>query len=113
MTDPYRQFRHIRPVGDHVLIHVLPEDTTPGGIIIPEGVKVRNRAVVLATNPGHLEHGVHVPARAQKGDTVRLRSDVQGQLLEKLPNDGGQIVIIPEHYIVAVEQYDAPDRVEL
>jgi co-chaperonin GroES (HSP10) len=104
VNDSLEKFSNIDPVGDHVLLHVLPEDTTPGGIIIPEGVKVRNRAVVLATNPGHYEAGVFVPPRVNQGATVRLRNDVQGQLLEKLPNDGGQVVLVPEHYIVAVER---------
>jgi chaperonin GroES len=94
----------LKPLSDHVILRVFPEGRTPGGIILPTGVKMRNRAEVLAVNPGRVtDHGTVIPCRVSAGDIVLCRNDSAGMLLEKTP-EGDEIVLVPEHFIVAIEE---------
>ena len=63
----------IQPLGDRVV--VLPvegDETTPGGIIIPDAARERSlRGKVVAVGPGRLDKkGKRVPPAVKKNDVV-------------------------------------------
>lgn len=64
----------IRPLQDRVIVkRVDEEETTAGGIIIPDTAKEKpQEAKVVAVGPGRLEEGKHVAPEVKKGDKVLI-----------------------------------------
>lgn len=66
--------KQIQPLHDRILVKVLPEhpDKTPGGIIIPEGVKESPQeiGIVIDVGPGRYEKGIFIVPSVQPGDKV-------------------------------------------
>lgn len=63
----------IKPLGDRVLVKRLPnEDTTAGGIIIPDGAKEKTQTgTILAVGTGRLaEDGTPRPLPVKEGQTI-------------------------------------------
>ncbi|MDA0785765.1 MAG: co-chaperone GroES [Proteobacteria bacterium] len=61
-----------RPLHDRVLLKRVDEETTTGGIIIPDTAKEKPmEGKILATGPGSLDkNGARVPLDVQIGDRV-------------------------------------------
>ncbi len=65
--------KKIRPIGDRILVEVLPaQEVTVGGIIIPETAQERpQRGLVIATGKGRVDpDGVIVPLAIIDGDEI-------------------------------------------
>ncbi len=65
----------IRPLGDRVLLELLPaEETTKSGILIPEAAKDQSQqAKVVAVGPGKLDDaGKRLPVDVKEHDTVLI-----------------------------------------
>ena len=60
------------PTFDNVLVKVLDDGETRGGIRLPEGVYALGmpRGVVVATGPGRTELGTFVATKVKRGQTV-------------------------------------------
>lgn len=66
----------IRPLEDMVLLKIIDNGKTEGGIIIPAIAKTRCRAQVISLGPGRTrETGIRVPHQAQSGDVVWLNPE--------------------------------------
>lgn len=67
----------IKPFGDNVVVEIVNQDKSAGGIIIPDKAKSNQRdaiiAKVLAVGVGRMtEYGTLVKPQAQEGDYVLL-----------------------------------------
>lgn len=67
----------IIPIGDNVVVQLLEQKKTKGGIIIPDKARTNQRDAVigkvLAAGPGRItEYGTTVPAGVKEGDYVLL-----------------------------------------
>lgn len=61
----------MEPLGDKVLLEMIPHGRTAAGLILPEGVQINlPRARVLAVGPGKWVSGVFVPTTVKVGDVV-------------------------------------------
>lgn len=70
----------ITPFNDQVLVEVLPEGSTKGGILLPDGTNVSMpRGRVVAVGPGRNSEfdGKFIPMQVKVGDIVSLYVDVR------------------------------------
>lgn len=90
----------IRPLGDRVVVEREKEDdTTPGGIIIPENAKEPlTRGRVVATGPGALVDGKRREPELKRGDRV-IFGKYAGTELDR---DGRELLVMREDDILAV-----------
>ena len=58
------------PTGDKLVIKVLDQQTTEGGLFLPENSLACDIAVVLAVGPGRVEHGELIPVEVIIGQKV-------------------------------------------
>jgi len=65
---------NIRPLGDRVLVQLLPaEEMTKAGIIIPDTAKDQSQqAKVVAVGPGKINDGTRQPMDVSEGQTVLI-----------------------------------------
>lgn len=92
----------ITPLGEMVLIELLPEGTTEAGIVLPDSVRMLNRARVHRVGPGHLcESGERVALGVKPGDIV-IRGGTQLVPVGSMPN-GNALVLCVEGCLLAVD----------
>ncbi len=62
----------MRPLADHVVVEVVNQETTVGGIVLPETAKDQlQKGRVVAVGSGHLlENGTRAPLEVTAGDVV-------------------------------------------
>lgn len=103
----------VEPIRDWVLLRVLPETHTDGGLVLPDGVKLKSRAEVVAVGDGHLtESGTVVPLRVAPGDYVIARHDPShpAWIIERDPANG-DLILMKELCILAVDR--RPRKVDI
>lgn len=91
----------IKPLGDRIVVKPTPqEDTTSGGIILPDSAKEKpNRGEVLATGSGRtLEDGTRIPLEVKEGDKV-LYGKYSGT---EIKIEGEEFVILQERELLAI-----------
>lgn len=91
----------ITPLGDRVVLkRVEAEETTKGGIILPDSAKEKPReGIVLAIGSGRqLKNGERAPLSVKKDDRV-LFSSYAGT---EVKIDGEEFVVLSEDEILAV-----------
>lgn len=101
MTTQTEKKTHLRPIGNRVVLKRLEkEETTAGGIILPESAqKKQESAVVIAIGQGKTtKDGTVLPMSVKEGDMV-LMDKYAGQ--EVTVNDE-EFIIIKEDDIVAI-----------
>lgn len=98
----------LKPKGDRILVRPIdPEETTAGGITIPEAHRkpqngVRRGAVVAVGDGARNKHGVRVPILGVKeGDTIQWNKSYPGIPVEMR---GEQFVLVGVDIIVGVEE---------
>ena len=92
---------NVTPLGDNVLVkRVAAEDTTAGGIVLPESAKEKPReGVVLAVGEGRVkEDGNRTPLQVKKNDRV-IFSSYAGT---EVKIDGEEYLLVREDEILAV-----------
>jgi chaperonin GroES len=90
----------LQPLADRVVIKPMPrEDTTKGGIILPDTAKEKPmEGKVLAVGPGTLtDDGKRVPLDVKVGDTVVYAKYAGTEIKE----DGEELIILRESDILA------------
>ena len=90
----------LQPMGDRVVIKPMPrEDTTKGGIILPDTAKEKPmEGKVLAVGPGTLtDDGKRVPLDVKVGDIVVYAKYAGTEIKE----DGEELIILRESDILA------------
>ena len=94
----------LKPLADHLLVEPIVEETSRGGIFIPESIRSEFNSGpklyrVLAVGPGRLlRDGVtRVPIECSPGDRVLCHSYDNGPM----PLENGQ-KIIPENQVLLV-----------
>lgn len=62
----------IRPLGDRVVVKVIRQEKTAGGIVLPETAQEKPQlGEVIAVGPGRLdEKGSRMPMDVKKGDRI-------------------------------------------
>ncbi|MBM3269076.1 MAG: co-chaperone GroES [Candidatus Sericytochromatia bacterium] len=62
----------IRPLGDRVVVKVIKQEKTAGGIVLPETAQEKPQlGEVIAAGPGRLdEKGNRMPMDVKKGDRI-------------------------------------------
>jgi len=94
-----------KPLGDRVLLtelDVQAEQTTLGGIIIPDSVKAEDvkRATVKSVGPGiYTQNGTLIPMSVEVGDEVILPPYHQGQ---EIKVSGNKYILLRESEILMV-----------
>jgi chaperonin GroES len=91
----------IRPLGDRLVVSpVAQEETTRGGIILPDSAKEKpNRAKVIAVGNGRTaDDGKKIPLDVKEGDTV-LYGKYSGT---EIKIDGIEYVILQERDVLGV-----------
>ena len=91
----------LKPLGDRIVVKPLPqEDTTRGGIILPDSAKEKpNRGEVLAIGSGRtLEDGTRIPLEVKEGDKV-LYGKYSGT---EIKIEGEELVILQERELLAI-----------
>lgn len=91
----------IRPLHDRILVRrIESEETTPGGLFIPETAKEKpTRGVVIAVGQGKIdEHGKRTPLAIKEGDHI-LFGKYAGSEIEL---EGQEHTILREDEIFAV-----------
>ncbi len=91
----------ITPIGDRVVIkRVEAEDTTKGGIILPDSAKEKPReGIVLALGSGRmLKSGERVPFSVKVDDRVLFTSYAGTEVKV----DGDEYVVLSEDEILAI-----------
>lgn len=91
----------LEPIGDRVVIRVLPnEETTQGGIVLPDAAQEKpQRGEVLAVGPGRrLDNGQLYPLDVAVGDRVLFAKFAGTEV-----KDGGQpLLILLERELLAI-----------
>jgi chaperonin GroES len=90
----------LQPLADRVVIKPMPrEDTTKGGIILPDTAKEKPmEGKVIAAGPGTLnEDGKRVPLDVKVGDIVIYAKYAGTEIKE----DGEELIILRESDILA------------
>src|SRR5687768_17929559 len=91
----------LQPLGGRVIVEPIEQDeTTAGGIILPETAKEKPReGKILAAGPGDRdEDGERIPMEVQVGDKV-LYAKYAGT---EVKVDGKKLLILKENDILAV-----------
>lgn len=62
----------IRPLGDRVVVKVIKQEKTAGGIVLPETAQEKPQlGEVIAAGPGRLDDkGARLPMDVKKGDRI-------------------------------------------
>jgi chaperonin GroES len=84
----------IIPLGDNVVVQILEQQKTKGGIIIPDKARTNQRDAIIgkvvAAGPGRItEYGSTVPAGVAEGDYVLLARGA-GTEVELAPENRGK-----------------------
>ncbi len=93
----------LKPLGDRILLEPSePEETTKGGIILPDTAKKKPReGKVLAVGPGRLlDNGQRGPMGAKVGDIV-IYSEYSGT---EVKVGGKEYVLVGEDSVLAVKE---------
>lgn len=66
---------NLKPLGDRVLVQIIEEEKTSGGVILPSHLNKEDRnsrkGLVLATGIGRMNDGGHFePMEVKKGDKI-------------------------------------------
>jgi chaperonin GroES len=90
----------IKPLADRVVVKPLErEETTKGGIVIPDTAKERpQEGEVVAVGPGKYEDGKRVPMEVKVGDRV-LFAKYGGT---EIKIDGEEYLVLRESDILAI-----------
>lgn len=90
----------IKPLADRVVVRPIErEETTKGGIVIPDTAKERpQEGEVVAVGPGKYEDGKRVPMEVKVGDRVLFAK--YGGTEVKI--DGDEYLVLRESDILAI-----------
>jgi chaperonin GroES len=90
----------IKPLADRVVVRPIErEETTKGGIVIPDTAKERpQEGEVVAVGPGKYEDGKRVPMEVKVGDRV-LFAKYGGT---EIKIDGDEYLVLRESDILAI-----------
>jgi len=91
----------IKPLGDRVVVKpVEREETTKGGIVIPDTAKDRpQEGEVVAVGPGKYEDGKRIPMEVKVGDRV-IFAKYGGT---EIKIDGEEYLVLRESDILAIK----------
>lgn len=91
---------NIRPLHDHVVVEVVEETVTSGGIVIPDTADKERpqQGVVFAVGPGKAVDGKIMSMDVKKGDKI-LFSKYSGT---EMKLDGKSYLVMKESDILAV-----------
>lgn len=89
-----------KPLSDRVLLERTQEETTQGGIVLPDSAKKKQKtATVIAVGPGKTTaEGKTLPMSVKAGDTVLL-DDYSGT---EVKIDDQEYVIVRQDEILAI-----------
>lgn len=93
----------LRPLGDRIVVRrEAPEETTAGGIVLPDTAKNKpQRGVVLAVGPGKLKKdGTRAPMQLKAGDRVLFTSWAGDEFKDRSKNE--EILIMHESDVLCV-----------
>jgi chaperonin GroES len=93
----------LRPLGDRIVVRrEAPEETTAGGIVLPDTAKNKpQRGVVLAVGPGKLKKdGTRVPLQLKAGDRVLFTSWAGDEFKDRAKDE--EILIMHESDVLCV-----------
>lgn len=98
----------IQPLRDYVTIRLIPEGFTESGIALPEGVRLKNRAMVVAVGEGYMTaSGTIVPLSLKPGDFVIAFTPPGTPVLEQ-SRERGDLLLCRYEHIFAVDRRE-PD----
>lgn len=104
----------IRPLGSMVLLEMMPEGRTEGGLVVPDSVKLRARAKVHGIGPGSPRSDLSTnEGRPKAGDFVILAPGTPGKPVGRMAN-GNELALVNEEHLLAIDtaDWDAVVRME-
>ncbi|MCI0381690.1 MAG: co-chaperone GroES [Chlamydiae bacterium] len=95
-------FKHIKPLGNRVLVKRLEAKTTKGGIFLPESAQEKpKQGKVLMVGPGKVdEKGVVQHMHVRAGDTVLFNSYAGTEV--KTDDEEAEYLIMSEDEILGI-----------
>jgi chaperonin GroES len=90
----------IRPLGDRVVVKVLKQEKTAGGIVLPETAQEKPQlGEVIAAGPGRLDDkGNRLPMDVKKGDRILFAKYAGTEV--KL--DGDEYLLLSEKDVLGI-----------
>jgi len=90
----------IRPLGDRVVVKIVKQDKTAGGIVLPETAQEKPQlGEVIAAGPGKLdEKGNRLPMDVKKGDKILFAKYAGTEV--KL--DGDEYLLLSEKDVLGI-----------
>lgn len=107
---------NFQPLSDFVLIDVIPQNMTAGGIALPENTaNAPEVGTVIAVGPGKIELGGRIPLDVAVGDIVYLKFAYSPPLGMEI--DGKKYILCTSGNLVGkkndTNNYSALNRVQL
>lgn len=97
----------IEPVWTHMLVRLIPETKTEGGIDLPDGVRLKNRCKVIAVGRGRItESGTIIPLCCKPGDFIIAALPPGLPIIEQNATLG-DVVLISEQMVFAIDRREA------
>ncbi len=92
----------LKPLGNRVLLEIIEEESTVGGIILPDSAKEKpNYATVIAVGEGKLlDSGERLPLEVNVGDKVVFEQYAGTEL----KHDGVEYLVVKDTDIIAVSE---------
>lgn len=92
----------LKPLGNRVLLEIIEEESTVGGIILPDSAKEKpNYATVIAVGKGKLlDSGERLPLEVNVGDKVVFEQYAGTEL----KHDGVEYLVVKDTDIIAVSE---------
>ncbi len=93
---------NILPIRQFILIRIIPEGMTAGGILLPPGVTLKNQALVVECGTGHVtDGGVIVPLAVQPGDLVCVNIPKGAPVIHR--DATGDYALVVEAQVYAID----------
>ena len=100
--------RSMRPLYDQILCEEIhgAEQTSPGGIVIPDGSQMRFRRfkVLRVGNGRPILDGKLLPLETKVGDVILARADLIGAKAITVEHEGMLVMLFKEELVIAVEE---------
>jgi co-chaperonin GroES (HSP10) len=91
----------LEPVANRVLVKLRPEETTPGGLHIPQNARTEWVGDVIATGPGRAIVEGREAMQVKVGDVVLVNPLINGQVPPVI-HLGEKYFMFMEHEILAI-----------
>lgn len=92
----------IEPIRGRILVRLIKEGMTDSGIALPDGVRLKNRAQVIAVGGGHISGGAIIPLAVKPGDFVIAHIPAGSPIVHS--DEQGDVVLADETMVACIDR---------